>query len=85
MRALFERIWREAGFFELPTQFEAAGAVFCEARACVLPSFGTWTGGVPSLVIDGKNGYTLPSEAGAAPARTDPALTCRHRTGLGVA
>ncbi|MEO5929198.1 MAG: glycosyltransferase family 4 protein, partial [Candidatus Kapaibacterium sp.] len=37
-RALFERLWQDADFFILPTRFEAAGLVFCEASAYALPA-----------------------------------------------
>ncbi|HEV2146521.1 MAG TPA: glycosyltransferase family 4 protein [Longimicrobiaceae bacterium] len=63
-RARFERLWKEADFFVLPTRAEAAGVVFCEASAHGIPSIATHTGGVPSLVVDGRNGYTLPYDAG---------------------
>jgi glycosyltransferase involved in cell wall biosynthesis len=63
-REEFEGLWRNADFFILPTRYEAAGLVFCEAGAYGLPSIATRTGGVPSLVRDGRNGYTLPHEAG---------------------
>jgi glycosyltransferase involved in cell wall biosynthesis len=62
----WERTWLEADFFLLPARFEAAGVVFCEASAYALPSIAARTGGVSSLVVDDKNGYTLPVEAGGA-------------------
>lgn len=62
-REVFERLWREAEFFVLPTRCECAGVVFCEASAYGLPSLATRTGGIPSLVAEGRNGYTLPPEA----------------------
>ena len=65
-REQLDRMWMDADLFLLPTRFEAAGVVFCEASAYALPSITTRTGGVPALVVDGKNGYTLPPEAGAA-------------------
>jgi YD repeat-containing protein len=65
-RDQFEQLWREADFFLLPTRFDAAGVVFCEAAAYALPALATHTGGVPSLVVEGRNGYTLPPEAGGA-------------------
>jgi glycosyltransferase involved in cell wall biosynthesis len=58
----FRRLWHESDIFILPTRFEAAGIVFCEASAYALPAIGTRTGGVPSLVRDGINGFTLPAE-----------------------
>ncbi len=63
-RARFDQLWREADFFVLPTRADAAGVVFCEASAHGIPSIATHTGGVPSIVVDGKNGFTLPYEAG---------------------
>lgn len=61
-RERFERIWSEADFFLLPSRFEAAGIVFCEAGAHGLPSLAARTGGIPSLIVDGKNGFTVPHE-----------------------
>jgi glycosyltransferase involved in cell wall biosynthesis len=65
-RALFERLWREADFFIFPTRFEAAGLVLCEASAHALPAIAAHTGGVPSLLREGRNGYTVASEAGGS-------------------
>jgi len=64
-RARFEALWRDADFFLLPTRFEAAGIVLCEAGAYGLPSLATATGGIPSLIRDGRNGYALPRRAEA--------------------
>jgi glycosyltransferase involved in cell wall biosynthesis len=61
--ARLDALWRAADVFLLPTRHEAAGVVFCEAAAYGLPVFATRTGGVPSLVRDGVNGFTLPPEA----------------------
>lgn len=60
----FQALWREATVFILPTRFEAAGIVFCEAGAYGLPVVATATGGVGSLVKEGVNGYTLSPESG---------------------
>jgi glycosyltransferase involved in cell wall biosynthesis len=65
-RALFEQLWREADFFIFPTRYEAAGLVLCEASAHALPSIAADTGGVPSLVRDGRNGHTIPYDARGA-------------------
>ncbi|HEX2187626.1 MAG TPA: glycosyltransferase family 4 protein [Longimicrobiaceae bacterium] len=62
-RREFERLWREADFFVLPSRCECAGVVYCEAAAYALPVLATRTGGVASLVREGVNGYTLPPEA----------------------
>ncbi len=63
-RREFERLWTGADFFILPSRCECAGVVYCEAAAYALPSLATRTGGVPSLVREGRNGFTLPPEAG---------------------
>lgn len=62
-RERFERAWHEADFFVLPSRFEAAGLVFCEASAHGLPILAARTGGIPSLVVEGKNGFTIPHGA----------------------
>ena len=62
-RERFLNLWRQADFLIFPTRCEAAGIVCCEASAYGLPSIATRTGGVPTLVRDGINGYTLPYEA----------------------
>jgi len=59
-RARFEALWTDADFFILPSRFEAAGLVFCEASAYGLPIVAARTGGIPSIVAEGKNGYTVP-------------------------
>ena len=65
-RMQLEQIWKQATFFILPTRSDATPVVLCEAGAYALPSIAARTGGVPALVVDGKNGYTLPPDAGAA-------------------
>lgn len=50
-------------FFILPTRAECFGVVFCEASAFGLPSITTDTGGIPSAVRNGVNGYRLPLTA----------------------
>jgi glycosyltransferase involved in cell wall biosynthesis len=62
-RERFERLWADATVFLLPSRAEAAGVVFCEAAAHALPVVATHTGGIPSLVHEGRNGFTLPLEA----------------------
>ncbi len=47
-------------FFILPTRAECFGVVFCEASAFGLPSITTDTGGIPTAVRNGVNGYRLP-------------------------
>lgn len=44
-------------FFVLPTRYETFGLVFAEACAYGLPIMATHTGGVPTCVENGVNGY----------------------------
>lgn len=62
-RARFRALWSDADFFILPSRFEAAGLVFCEASAFGLPILAARTGGIPSIVRDGANGFTIPHAA----------------------
>lgn len=48
---------RTADFLIVPTRFEAYGIVFCEAAAYGLPVLATRTGGVPTIVQDGRTGF----------------------------
>ena len=54
-----DQLFSEAHFFILPTQAEMFGVVFAEASSWGVPSIATNTGGVPSAVRDGINGFTL--------------------------
>ncbi len=63
-RAKLDEIYLHTDFLILPTRFEAFGVVFSEASAFGIPSIATDTGGVPSAIINGKNGYLLPYSAG---------------------
>ncbi|MCA8922536.1 MAG: glycosyltransferase family 4 protein [Planctomycetes bacterium] len=57
------RLFSEATFLLVPTRAECFGCVFAEASAWGVPSLTTFTGGVPEVVEDGVNGFTLPLEA----------------------
>ncbi|WP_288340691.1 glycosyltransferase family 4 protein [uncultured Roseivirga sp.] len=59
MRQLYE----EADIYFMPTRAETYGIVFCEAAAFGLPVVSTNTGGVSSIVEDGKTGFLLPHYA----------------------
>lgn len=61
----FNSILENATFFILPTRADCYGIAFCEAAAFGLPSIGTATGGVPSVVREGENGHLLPLDANA--------------------
>src|SRR5579859_5920612 len=62
-RQQLARLYLESDFFLLPTRSECFGVVFCEASAYGLPSIATRTGGVPEVVKEGVNGFTLPADA----------------------
>jgi glycosyltransferase involved in cell wall biosynthesis len=63
--ARLQTLLRQAHFLILPTRAEAFGFVFCEASAHAVPSLATRVGGVPTAVVDGRNGKLFPLEAGA--------------------
>lgn len=62
LRALFGR----ASFLVVPSRQEAYGLVFCEAGAYGLPSLATATGGIPTIVRPGVNGFLFGLDADAA-------------------
>ena len=66
-RNTLNELYRKANFFILPSRCECYGIVFCEAAAHGLPAIASRTGGIPEVVREGENGYTLPlSEGGSA-------------------
>lgn len=62
-RAVLDGLYRTADFFLLPTRREPYGIVFCEANSYGIPVLATETGGVPTIVRNGENGFLLPLEA----------------------
>lgn len=60
---LYNKLHTEASFFMLPTQAEAFGNVFAEAAAFATPVLASQTGGVPSVIDNGKTGLLLPLDA----------------------
>jgi glycosyltransferase involved in cell wall biosynthesis len=58
------RLFATAHFFILPTRAEAFGVVFAEASAFAVPSLGTRTGGVESVVREGANGWLFDPDVG---------------------
>ncbi|MBI5323793.1 MAG: glycosyltransferase family 4 protein [Ignavibacteriae bacterium] len=56
---LLQQLYLNSNFFVLPTRYETYGISFCEANAYGLPVFGTNTGGVPSIINNGINGYLI--------------------------
>lgn len=65
-KATFDRLFREADIFMLPTQADCFGIVFHEAAAFGVPSVATATGGVPDVVRDGETGRIVAQEQGPA-------------------
>ncbi|MCR9212713.1 MAG: glycosyltransferase family 4 protein [Proteobacteria bacterium] len=61
--ALYNRLFCEASFFIVPTRAEAYGLVFAEAAAYATPVIAPITGGIPTIVEDGKTGILLPLKA----------------------
>lgn len=49
----------------LPSSAECFGHVLCEANAFGVPALATDVGGIPSVVLDGRNGFTAPLEGWA--------------------
>lgn len=62
-RKYLETLYMRSTFLLLPTRNECFGIALCEANAFALPVVTTHTGGVPEVVRDGENGFTLPYEA----------------------
>ena len=65
-RALMRRLFSDAHFLTLPTRADCSPIVLCEANAFAVPTLTTRTGGIPTIVTDGRNGYSFAPEAGAA-------------------
>jgi glycosyltransferase involved in cell wall biosynthesis len=59
-RAFIEDKFRQATFLLLPTVAECTAVVFNEAASFGLPVLTTDTGGTPSIVLNGCNGFTFP-------------------------
>jgi len=54
------KLMSESHFLILPSKAECAAVVFAEASSFGLPSLATNVGGIPTVIRDGKNGYTFP-------------------------
>ena len=61
----FQEFFIKSHLFFMPTRAECFGIVFCEANAYGLPVIATDTGGVPSVIENGVNGFMLPLNAGS--------------------
>ena len=64
--AVLADLFKSAHFVFIPSRAEAYGMAFAEASAFGVPAIGTDTGGIPSVVRNGVNGFTLPLSAGPA-------------------
>ncbi len=61
-REKIHNLYKDSSLFVLPSLAEAFGIVFAEANAYGMPILGTNTGGIPSVIKDGINGFLLDSE-----------------------
>ncbi|MBD3367656.1 MAG: glycosyltransferase [Candidatus Eisenbacteria bacterium] len=61
---VLDELFASSTFLLLPTRAECSGIVFAEASAYGLPSIANRTGGVPDVVLDGRNGFLLDPDAG---------------------
>ena len=58
-----ENLYKEAHFLFVPSISEAFGLVFCEASLFGIPSVSRKTGGITSVIREGRNGFTLDENA----------------------
>ncbi|HVL67938.1 MAG TPA: glycosyltransferase family 4 protein [Vicinamibacterales bacterium] len=56
----WERCWREADVFVMPTRNEAFGLVYQEAGAAALPAIGTAHNAIPEIVLHDRTGLLVP-------------------------
>lgn len=61
--AALDALYRTADFLLLPSRHEAYGVVLCEANAFGCPVLASHVGGIPTIVVAGVNGFTLPNHA----------------------
>lgn len=61
-RAKMERLYREAHFLIQPCRAECFGHIFPEANSFALPAIASNTGGIPTAVHEGINGYCVEVE-----------------------
>lgn len=58
-KAQLDRLFEEAHFLFVPSRAECYGLVYCEASSFGLPSVATRTGGIPTIVKEGENGFLI--------------------------
>lgn len=56
-------LYRAATFYFMPSRAEATAIVYCEANSFGVPCLASKTGGTPSLIEDGVNGWCFPLDA----------------------
>ena len=76
-RAKMERLYSEAHFLIQPCRAECFGHIFPEANSFALPAIASNTGGIPTAVHEGINGYCVEVENAAAYAERIAALFSR--------
>jgi len=54
-------LFQSHDLFCVPSRAEALGVVFLEALASGIPAVGTWVGGIPEVLDEGKAGWLVPS------------------------
>jgi len=75
-RAKMEQLYREAHFLIQPCRAECFGHIFPEANSFALPAIASNTGGIPTAVHEGINGYCFAPEAAASYAECIGKLFC---------
>lgn len=76
-RAKMERLYREAHFLIQPCRAECFGHIFPEANSFALPAIASNTGGIPTAVHEGVNGYCVDIENAQAYAERIAGLFSR--------
>lgn len=66
-RQKLDGLFSTAHFLIVPSQAECFGLVYCEASSFGVPSLATQTGGIPTIVKQGKNGFIFSLDAGPEP------------------
>ncbi|HEU0052428.1 MAG TPA: glycosyltransferase family 4 protein, partial [Longimicrobium sp.] len=90
-RPMVARLLHGCALFVLPSRAESFGVALVEAMACARPVIGTRVGGIPEVVTDGVDGWTVPpddpAELAAAmrralddPARAEAVGRAAHAT-----
>ncbi|MEC4806947.1 MAG: glycosyltransferase family 4 protein [Jaaginema sp. PMC 1079.18] len=62
-RDRFNQMFLQSHFLVFPTRADCSPIATCEANAFGLPVIASNTGGLPTIIKNGKNGYSLPLEA----------------------